>query len=153
MAPISCCRHRFPPVVMTSSLVVPHWDLDEIPVIAAGFSMLSRIRRHRGTARCNRSRRRRCGTGCSQINRLAPGWRTPLGAGPRALAAAEALRTAASDGGKATARWALTLDSRQQHYERTAGLPLRPCTTRSGSTTAALAWLLLPRRRQAVMFP
>ena len=29
-----------------------------------------------------------------------------------------ALRTAASDGGKATARWALTLDGRQQHYER-----------------------------------
>src|SRR5205807_10177379 len=36
----------------------------------------------------------------------------------RALADAEALRATARDYGKTTARWALTLDSRQQHYER-----------------------------------
>ena len=36
-------------------------------------------------------------------------------AGSRALAAAEAVCAAARDYGKTTARWALTLDSRQQH--------------------------------------
>src|SRR5258708_7355736 len=36
----------------------------------------------------------------------------------RPVADAEALRATALDYGKTTARWALTLDSRQQHYER-----------------------------------
>jgi hypothetical protein len=50
----NCCLHRLGARTFALNLgqlrgCPPHWDLDEIPVIATGFSILSRQRRHLGT--------------------------------------------------------------------------------------------------------
>jgi hypothetical protein len=50
----NCCLHRLGARTFALNLsqlrgCPPHWDLDEIPVIATGFSILSRQRGHLGT--------------------------------------------------------------------------------------------------------